>query len=89
MANVVVYTMAYCPFCMWAKKMLGDLEVEFTEIPVDSDRQSHDEMLSKSNGQTSVPQIFIDDFHVGGYTDMVELDRQGKLDPLLSNTADN
>ena len=85
MPKVLVYSMAFCPYCMWAKQMLAELEVEYEEIRVDRDRQAHDQMLAKSNGQVTVPQIFIDDFHVGGYTDLVELDRQGKLTGLIEN----
>jgi len=57
--------------------------VEIEKILVDRDRGLMQEMVEKSAGRTSVPQIFIDGYHVGGFDDMVELDMEGKLDPLL------
>lgn len=83
MAEVTVYSSGFCPYCQWAKRLLGEKNAEFTEIRIDQVEGAQQEMLSKSNGQMTVPQIFIGDTHVGGYTDMVALDKQGKLDPLL------
>jgi len=84
MADVVVYSSGFCPYCQWAKRLLGEKKVEFTEIRIDQVEGAQQEMLQKSNGQQSVPQIFIGDTHVGGYTDMVALDKEGKLDPLIA-----
>jgi glutaredoxin 3 len=84
MVEVVVYSSAFCPYCTWAKKMLQSKQVDFKEIRIDQEAGAHEEMLSKSSGMKTVPQIFIGDFHVGGYTDMVQLDQDGKLDPLLA-----
>lgn len=85
MPQIVVYSSGFCPYCLWAKNMLIDKQVNFTEIRVDQTPGAHEEMLAKSNGQVTVPQIFIGEFHVGGYTDMVALDEGGELDPRLSD----
>ncbi len=85
MAKIVMYATAVCPYCVRAEALLkrkGVADIE--KIRVDLDPARRDEMLAKSNGQRTVPQIFIDDFHVGGCDDLHELDRQGKLDPLLA-----
>ena len=84
MADVVIYSSGFCPYCTWAKKMLDSKQVEYKEIRIDQEQGAHQEMLAKSQGQMTVPQIFIGEYHVGGYTDMVQLDQEGKLDPLLS-----
>ena len=84
MAEVKIYSSGFCPYCSWAKKMLDSRGVSYQEIRIDQVEGAQQEMLAKSNGQMTVPQIFIGDFHVGGYTDMVSLDKQGGLDPLLA-----
>ena len=84
MADVLIYSSGFCPYCTWAKKMLDTKQVEYREIRIDQEQGAHQEMLAKSHGQMTVPQIFIGEFHVGGYTDMVKLDQEGKLDPLLT-----
>ncbi len=84
MADVLIYSSGFCPYCTWAKKMLDAKQVEYREIRIDQEQGAHQEMLAKSHGQMTVPQIFIGEFHVGGYTDMVKRDQEGKLDPLLT-----
>jgi glutaredoxin 3 len=84
MIEVVIYSSAFCPYCTWAKKMLESRQVEYKEIRIDQVAGAQQEMLSRSSGMMTVPQIFIGDFHVGGYTDMVKLDQEGKLDSLLA-----
>lgn len=84
MVEVIIYSSAFCPYCSWAKKMLDSKNVPYNEIRIDQVEGAQHEMLEKSNGQMTVPQIFIGDFHVGGYTDMVKLDQEGHLDPLLA-----
>ena len=84
MAEVKIYSSGFCPYCSWAKKMLDARGVGYEEIRIDQVDGAQQEMLAKSNGQMTVPQIFIGDVHVGGYTDMVSLDQQGGLDPLLA-----
>lgn len=85
MAEVVIYSSGFCPYCTWAKKMLESKQVSYNEIRIDREPGAQQEMLQKSAGQMTVPQIFIGDFHVGGYTDMVKLDQEGRLDPLLAD----
>jgi len=84
MADVTIYSSGFCPYCSWAKKMLDSRNVSYQEIRIDQVEGAHQEMLARSNGSMTVPQIFIGDFHVGGYTDMVKLDQQGRLEPLLA-----
>lgn len=85
MSEVLIYSSAFCPYCSWAKKMLDAKQVEYREIRIDQVEGAQQEMLARSGGQMTVPQIFIGDVHVGGYTDMVALDQQGKLAPLLAD----
>lgn len=80
---VTVYSSAFCPYCQWAKNLLGTKSIDYEEIRIDQVEGAQQEMLQKSNGQMSVPQIFIGKTHVGGYTDMLALDKEGRLDPLL------
>lgn len=82
MARVLMYTTAMCPYCVNAKKLLAEKGVEVEEIRVDRDPQLRQEMMEKSR-QRTVPQIWIDDFHVGGFTDLWALDKSGKLNGLL------
>lgn len=84
MARVLMYTTAVCPYCVNAKKLLAQKGVDVEEIRVDQNPQLRTEMMEKS-GQRTVPQIWIDEFHVGGFTDLWALDKQGKLDGLLHN----
>ena len=84
MPEVVIYSSGFCPYCTWAKRMLDEKQVEYREIRIDVEVEARKEMLARSNGAMTVPQIFIGDYHVGGYTDMLQLDDQGKLDPLLA-----
>jgi glutaredoxin 3 len=84
MVEVLIYSSAFCPYCTWAKKMLESKQVDYKEIRIDLVEGAQQEMLSRSSGMMTVPQIFIGDFHVGGYTDMVKLDQDGKLDTLLA-----
>lgn len=82
MARVVMYTTAVCPYCMNAKKLLAEKGVGFEEIRVDREPQLRQEMMEKSK-QRTVPQIWIDDLHVGGFTELWALDKSGKLNELL------
>ena len=82
MANVTIYTTAYCPYCVRAKALLKKKSVNFTEIDV-SDNEEKREWLTDTTGQRTVPQIFINDRPVGGCDDLYALDRAGALDPLL------
>ncbi|WBU59775.1 glutaredoxin 3 [Paracoccus albus] len=84
MADVEIYTTPTCPFCLAAKRLLDSKGVAFREIDVSKDPADREAMMQRANGKRSVPQIFIGDRHVGGSDDLHELDRNGKLDPLLA-----
>ncbi len=82
-ANIIIYVSQYCPYCVRAKSLLNSKEVEYEEIDVDAQPQRRAEMVQKSNGITSVPQIFIADTHVGGCDDLFAMESAKKLDQLL------
>ena len=82
MPKVVMYTTRICPYCIRAKHLLQRKEIELEEIRIDRDRNQMRIMMERSRRRT-VPQIFIDDIHVGGYDDLAELDARGELDLLL------
>lgn len=81
--QVTLYTTRFCPYCVAAKQLLKSKQVEFTEIAVDGDRDKRAELMRLS-GQHTVPQIWIGDVHVGGFDELAALDRQGRLDALLT-----
>jgi glutaredoxin 3 len=83
-AKVEIYTWATCPFCIRAKNLLTRKGVEFTEYSIDGDEVARDKMSDRANGRRSVPQIFINDRHVGGCDDIHALEAKGKLDELLA-----
>lgn len=82
MATVIIYSAANCSYCQQAKALLDRKQVQYTEIKVDEKPELRDEMVARS-GRKTVPQIFINDQHIGGCDDLYALDRAGKLDPLL------
>lgn len=79
MNRVEIYTTAACPYCVAAKNFLKRRGFDYEEIRVDLDVARRDEMLARSHGRRSVPQIFIDQAHIGGYDDLVAADRAGRL----------
>ncbi|EKQ67505.1 Glutaredoxin, GrxC family [Leptolyngbyaceae cyanobacterium JSC-12] len=83
-ANVEIYTWSTCPFCIRAKALLTKKGVEFTEYCIDGDEAARAEMAERANGRRSLPQIFINNQHIGGSDDLYALNAQGKLDPLLT-----
>jgi len=84
MANILMYTSAVCPYCMNAERLLASKGVkEINKIRVDLQPEKRDEMIAKT-GRRTVPQIFIDDRHIGGFDDLRALDLAGGLDPLLA-----
>lgn len=83
-ANVEIYTWSSCPFCIRAKALLKNKGVEFTEYVIDGDEAARDKMAQRANGRRSVPQIFINDQHIGGCDDIHALEAKGNLDPLLA-----
>lgn len=82
-ANVEIYTWSSCPFCIRAKALLDRKGVEYTEYCIDGDEAARSKMSQRANGRRSVPQIFINDQHIGGCDDITALNAQGKLDSLL------
>lgn len=86
MSKVVIYSTATCPYCVAAKNLLAKKGVSYVEIRIDREPGKREEMVARAK-RTSVPQIFIGDTHVGGFDDMVALDRAGGLDPLLGSVA--
>jgi len=83
-ASVEIYTWSMCPFCLRAKALLDDKDVDYKEYCIDGDEGARSDMAQRANGRRSVPQIFIDDQHIGGCDDLYHLDQDGKLDPLLT-----
>lgn len=84
MAKVEIYTKSWCPYCHRAKQLLASKNVPFEEFDITMGGPKRDEMLARSNGGTTVPQIFIDGAHIGGCDELVALDEAGRLDPLLA-----
>lgn len=84
-AEVIVYSSAHCPYCTMAKQLLENKGIKYTEIRVDLDPDKRQEMMSKSK-QRTVPQIFINDKAIGGYTDLVAIERAKQLDSLLATS---
>lgn len=82
-STVVIYSSTFCPYCTRAKNLLERKQVSYNEINLDEQRDKMPEMLEKSGGARSVPQIFIDDQHIGGCDDLYQLEAENKLDQLL------
>ncbi len=85
MKQVEIYTSPLCGFCHAAKRLLKEKGVSFSEIDILSDPSRKSEMVQRSNGGRTVPQIFVGDLHLGGCDDLYALDRAGKLDMLLKS----
>lgn len=81
--NIVIYTKTICPFCVRAKNLLKSKDQDFIEIDA-ADEKIMSEMIEKSGGRKTVPQIFINDTHVGGFDDLNELNLSGELDQILA-----
>ena len=85
MPNITMYTTAVCPYCMNAERLLINKGVtEINKIRIDLQPEKRDEMMQKT-GRRTVPQIYIDDRHIGGFDELRALDLAGGLDPLLAN----
>ena len=84
MTKIILYTTPYCGYCRAAKHLLGNKGAAFTEIDVSEDLALRQEMIDRAYGRRTVPQIFINGTHVGGYEELAELERAAKLDPLLA-----
>jgi len=84
MKKVVIYSTRICPYCMRAKNFFEKKNIAFDEIRIDQDSAQMQKMMEVSKRQ-SVPQIFIGDYHVGGFDDLIEHDMDGKLEGLLED----
>ena len=80
---IEIYTSPLCGYCHAAKRLLGQKGVSFTEVDVSRDPDKRQEMMARAKGRHTVPQIFANGTHLGGYDDIAALDRQGKLDAAL------
>ena len=83
MKKVIIYTGDLCVHCDWAKELLNRKNIKFTEYNITKDAVKREEMFKKSNGAKTVPQIFIDEHHVGGNLELQALEKEGKLNSLL------
>ena len=83
MKNITVYSGPFCNFCEAAKRLLARNNLTYTEIDISTKDGLRDEMIKKANGKRTIPQIFFDDHHVGGYVELRELEKEGKLRVLL------
>lgn len=83
MPPIVLYTKPFCPYCARAMKLLRDKGVEFTEIEAAYDPAKKAEMVRRSGGRATFPQVFVGERHVGGSDDLLALEERGELDPLL------
>jgi glutaredoxin 3 len=84
MPKVEIFCTPFCPYCIRAKNLLDNKNIDYEEIRVDQEPERHDEMTSRSK-RTSVPQIFIDDYHVGGCDELFALEAEGTLDTRLAS----
>jgi len=85
MATVEIYTKGYCPYCVRALSLLQQKNVTFKEIKIDAEPTLRPEMIQRSNGSSTVPQIFINNQHIGGCDQLVALEMNQQLDTLLAN----
>jgi len=85
MKKVVIYSGPFCAHCDWARALLNKKNIDFVEHNIRENPEKREEMLKKSNGARTIPQIFIEDFHVGGNNELQTLEHQGKLDHLLED----
>ncbi len=86
MNKIIIYTASLCPYCTMAKKLFDKKGISYSEINVDSKPELRQEMMLQTRRRT-VPQIFIGDFHVGGFDDLYSLERKNELDPILNGVT--
>ena len=84
MARVEVYSKTFCPYCIRAQHLLDSKGIDYQVYVIGFDGPKRDEMIRRARGRTTVPQIFIDDRHIGGCDDLLALERAGELDALLA-----
>ena len=83
MKNITMYTGPMCNFCEAAKRLFSRNDLKYKEIDISSKDDHRDEMIKKANGKRTIPQIFFDDHHVGGYVELRELEKKGELKKIL------
>ncbi|HJD55356.1 MAG TPA: glutaredoxin 3 [Rickettsia endosymbiont of Pyrocoelia pectoralis] len=84
--TIIIYTLAHCPYCIKAKGLLDEKNVAYQEIEVSNfTNEQKDQLIKKAGGKKTVPQIFIDNVHIGGCDDLFELEEAGRLNKLLEN----
>ncbi len=84
MAKIEIYTKAFCPYCNRARALLDSKGIEYEEIDISMGGPRRQEMIQRAGGRSTVPQVFIDDRHIGGSDDLAALEGKGGLDPLLT-----
>ena len=84
MSKVEIYTWEYCPYCIRAKKLLNKKNIDFIEYKIDGDEVAREKMIRRSNGKSTVPQIFINNINIGGCDELHDLENQNKLDGLIN-----
>ena len=87
MPEVVIYTTTYCGYCHRAKMLMEEKRVAFEEINLDEQPERYEEMLSRSEGRRTVPQIFVNGLGIGGCDEIYDLERKGQLDELLATAG--
>ena len=85
MKKITLYSTRTCGFCRAAKSLLDDKGISYKEIEISSDPELRSQMMTKANGRRTVPQIFINDAHLGGFSDLYSLQQSGTLDKLLGD----
>jgi len=85
MKKVVIYTGPICNYCSAAKHLLSKKKISYEEIDIGSDDKKREEMIKKSNGARTIPQIFIGEKHIGGYVELKALENKGELEKILKN----
>ncbi len=85
MATIELYSGGHCPYCLRAKSLLKQRDMAFVEYDVQAEPEKRDEMLRRTNGARTIPQIFINNRYVGGYDDLHALDRKGELEKWVAN----
>ena len=83
MKNIKIYTGPICNFCEAAKRLFSRNNLKYQEIDISTKDELRDEMIKKTNGKRNIPQIFFDDHHIGGYVELRELEKNGKLKKML------
>ena len=86
-AKVEIYTRVYCGYCIHAKQLLRNKNIDFVEYAIDGNEQARRQMMERAEGRCSLPQIFINDLGIGGYIELKQLDDGGQLDNMLCSYA--